>query len=48
MPIFSGDIAWEPPAVHLKSYEIRIPKETAILNDTDILKIIYIHGLVLV
>lgn len=36
------------PAIYLKSYEIRIPKVTQTLNDTDVLTIIYIHVLLFV
>lgn len=38
-------MAWEPPAVYLKSYEIVISKETQAVSDGGILKIIYIHVL---
>lgn len=34
--------------LYLKPYEIRIPKQTPTLNDTDVLKIISIHVLLLV
>ena len=42
------DVAWEPSAVYLEPYEIRTTKETQMLSDTDILKIIYSHVLVFV
>lgn len=48
MAIISGDVAWRPPALYLRSYEIRIPKATQTLNDVAILKIIYVRVLLFV